>query len=122
MSDQRISEANMLAGLRDIDLPARETGGVIAEICILIGLAGLAGLLVAMVLWLFLVPRPTAAQQHKDELASLAALPEEHRRVVLLHLLRNRAPEHYANIKDRLYLPGAELSLRELEAEVRRSV
>ena len=112
----------MLAGLRDIDLPVRETGGVIAEICILIGLAGIAGLLFAMVLWLFLVPRPTATKQNKDELASLAALPEEHRRVVLLHLLRNRAPEHYENIKDRLYLPGAELSLQELETEVRRSV
>ncbi|ABV92206.1 hypothetical protein Dshi_0458 [Dinoroseobacter shibae DFL 12 = DSM 16493] len=123
MSDRALSEATMLASLRDIHLPASAPGGVWAELCVAVGLAALAALVVAAVLRAFTVRRtgqgPVSLQ---DRVAALEALPDDARRVALLHVLRAYAPQRYADLRAALYKPGPGVTLATLEAEVARLV
>lgn len=123
MTDRAMSETAMLASLRDIDLPAVAAGGVIADLAVTVGLAGLAALVVAGLLRLVSFRRhPGSPDDLRGQLAGLAQRPPEDRRVALLHLLRAHAPERYAAVKGRLYEPGGGVDIDTLEAEVARLV
>lgn len=123
MTDRALSEASMLASLRDIHLPAEAAGGLGADIAMTIGLAGLLALVVAGGLRLLsLRRRPGARPGLHDHLALARALPEAERRVMLLHLLRDRAPDRYAALARDLYRPGAALPVAQLETELERLV
>ena len=121
MTGRAMSETAMLAGLRDIRLPAESAGGWPADLAAAVALSGLAALLVAGVLRLMSLqrntPRPTGLQ---EEIADLAALPEEARRIALLHLLKARAPARFAELTGGLYLPGGGPDVAHLQAEVER--
>ena len=121
MSDRALSEAAMLTSLRDIRLPVEAAGGMVADVAAALGLAGLAALIVAGLLRLLAQRRPRTTQTSlQDRLAALEALPEDARRVALLHLLRAQDPARYAAIKGTLYQPGGGADLATLEAEVAR--
>ena len=121
MSDRALSEAAMLTSLRDIRLPVEAAGGMAADIAAALGLAGLAALIVAGLLRLLAQRRPRTTQTSlQDRLAALEALPEDARRVAMLHLLRAQDPARYAAIKGTLYQPGGGADLATLEAEVAR--
>lgn len=117
MTDRALSEEAMLASLQDIHLPAAAAGGVAADIAVIIGLASLAALvLVGLFRLLSLkVRRPSP----ENPLTVLQDLPEAERRVKLLHVLREVAPERYATIRGAIYEPGGGVDLETLEAEVR---
>lgn len=118
MTDRALSEAAMRASLHDIDLPARAAGGFAADLALAIGLGGLGALLLVVLFRLVsLRARPPAPA---DPVAAVYDLPDPARRVALLHLLRARAPERYAEIRGAIYSPGGGIDLATLEAEVRR--
>ncbi|WP_195822215.1 hypothetical protein [Roseobacter sp. MH60115] len=117
MTDRALSEEAMLASLRDIHLPAETAGGLAADIAVVIGLASLVALmLVGLARLLSLKVRAAPVER---PLAGLQDLPEADRRVVLLHVLREAAPERYAAIRGAIYEPGGGVDLATLEAEVR---
>lgn len=122
MSERGLSEEAMLSSLRDIRLPAEAAGGIVADMLVGIGLAGLAVLLVVGVLRVFstrrTMPRPPTLAQQLSELDGASAAD---RRVGLLHLLRAHAPDRYRDVAQRLYHPDA-VDLPTLEAEVSRLV
>ncbi|MDP5217060.1 hypothetical protein Q5Y75_07515 [Ruegeria sp. 2205SS24-7] len=123
MKDTALSETAMLASLRDIRLPPETPGGLVAELAVASGLAGLAALLVVGLLRL-LSNRRAVAQElgPTDPMAALADKPEAERRIALLHLLRARAPERYAAIRGDLYRREGGIEQKALEAEVARLV
>ena len=120
MTEGAISREAMLASLGDIRLPAEAAGGMIAEFAAVVGLAALAALIVVALLRGAGIKRispgkPTIAERH----ARIRALPEDRRRIALLHLLKELAPDRHAALGDRLYRPGG-VPLDEIEAEVAR--
>ncbi len=118
-----MSETAMLASLRDIDLPSVAAGGVIADLAVTVGFAGVAALIVAGLLRLVSIRRSQGADGDlRIQLARLAQKPPADRRVALLHLLRAHAPDRYAAVKGRLYEPGGGVDIETLEAEVARLV
>lgn len=123
MSERALSEAAMLASLRDIHLPADAPGGALADLGVVIGGAALAALLAVAVLRGLSTrrPRPTAHSLRR-ELDALRTMPEAARRVALLHVLRAHAPERFEQVKGALYEPGGGVDLPTLEAEVARLV
>lgn len=120
--EQSFSKDTMLASLRDIRLPDTAAGGALADIMVSIGFAGLAAMLCVTVLRVFFRPRRKSsdvplAQRVRDAIG----LPEADRRVAMLHILKQHAPERYEALSSVLYAPG-HLDLAELEAEVARLV
>ena len=123
MTDRARSEAAMLSSLHDIQLPELAPGGVAADIAVTVGLAALAALLVAGLLRLVSIKRGTRPQDGlQAELIRLRSQPEAARRVALLHMLRERAPDRYARVKGALYRPDGGIDTDALEAEVGRLV
>lgn len=121
MTDRALSETAMLAGLRDIRLPVDAAGGGLGDLAAAMALAAGAALIVLQILRLFSLRR-SAALTGPDRLAGLDDLPEDARRVALLHFLKDRAPDRFAPLKSRLYSRENPLDLPELEAEVARLV
>ena len=123
MSDGALSETALLASLRDIRLPSDAAGGILAEIAVAVGAAGLSA--ITLVLLLRLISRrqvrvdPPTLQDHID---ALAQGTDAERRVGLLHLLRRHAPERFAKLKPDLYRPNSALDIQQLETEVARFV
>lgn len=117
MTDRALSEEAMLASLHDIHLPAVAAGSAVADIAIVIGLASLATLVIVGLFRLLSLRVRVAPPVHP--LADLQNMPEAERRVALLHLLREVAPERYATIRGAIYAPGGGVDLATLESEVR---
>jgi hypothetical protein len=123
MSDRALTEEAMLASLRGIDLPSEAAGGLPADIALTIGLAALAACAVAGLLRLFsLTRRPAAPPSLRQRVEDARSLPEADRRILLLHLLRERAPERYADIARDLYRPDRAPSAARVEAELQHLV
>ncbi len=123
MKDTALSEAAMLASLRDIHLPPEAPGGVMAELAVAAGLAGLGAVLIVGLLRLLSNRRTDApAVTAQDRMAALSDKPEAEWRVALLHLLRAHAPDRYAAIRGELYRREGGVDLKALEAEVARLV
>ncbi len=113
----------MLAGLQDIRLPSTAPGGVLADLVAAFALACLLALIVGAVIRLVSRPRSDrAAPGLGDRLDALADLPEDARRVALLHLLKSHAPERFAALKAGLYRPGLAPDTAQIESELRRHV
>ncbi|SFD63191.1 hypothetical protein [Roseivivax sediminis] len=110
-----ITEEALHAGLRDIHLPLNAPGGLVAELFAALAL----GLALALILGL-LLRTLTARRAGMPAEAPLDALPDEARRLALLRLLRERAPERYAEIAASLYRPGGLPEAAELQAELDR--
>lgn len=119
MSDGKISEAQMLASLHDIELPAQALGGQIPELFMIIGIAGLSGMLLALLVRTVFTHSRNAGSDTQRRLRQIHKLPEPERRVALLHLLRDRAPDRYASYQDKLYHSDGGIDLVRLEREVR---
>lgn len=123
MTERALSETAMLSSLRDITLPAEAPGVLLAEVAMVVALAGFAALLVAGLLRLLsLRDAAPAATGLKALVAQAMALPEADRRLHLLHLLRAHAPERYAGMAVRLYQREGTVTTSELEAEIARLV
>lgn len=123
MTDRALSEEAMLASLHDISLPGHAAGGLPAEIAVTVGLAGAAALLVASFLRLFSQRlRQQAPPSLKDHLARVQEFPEDRRRLALLHLLRQYAPDRYGQVARDLYHPNADVTVQGLQAELDRLV
>lgn len=121
MSERALSETAMLSSLRDIDMPAVAAGGMAADIAVTVGLAALAALGVSAVLRLLSLHRAAPPGNGlRERLDALAAAPEDERRIALLHLLREHAPERYAEIRGTLYARNGGIDTATLEAEVAR--
>jgi len=120
MTGGAMSREAMLASLGDIRLPAEAAGGMLADFAAAIGLAALAALIVVAIL------RGAGTKRATHRLPTLAerrsaveALSGETRRVAMLHLLREAAPDRLAAFGDRLYRPGG-VAVEEIEQEVAR--
>jgi hypothetical protein len=122
MTDQAMSEAAMLISLRDITLPVDAAGGAVADIAATVGLAGVLALIIAGMLRLFSMRRTAAAAPLRGQFLAIREMPDDARRVALLHLLRQAQPERYAAIKGALYQPEGGVDIATLEAEVARLV
>lgn len=121
MTDRSMTESAMLASLQDIRLPTEAAGGVVADIATAIGLAALLALIVLALLRLFGLRRRTVHLPSLPErIAGVMALPEEPRRIALLHLLKQEDPQRYATFAGQgtLYRPDG-VPLGAIEAEVR---
>jgi hypothetical protein len=122
MTDQAMSETAMLISLRDITFPVDAAGGLGADIAATVGLAGILALIIAGMLRLFSMRRPAAASPLRGQFLAIREMPDDARRVALLHLLKQAQPERYAAIKGALYQPGGGVDIATLEAEVARLV
>lgn len=123
MTERALSEDAMRASLQDIGLPAQAAGGLIADIAITMGLAAAAALIVAGGLRLFSRRlRPVGPPSLADRLSRAQGLPENRQRLVLLHLLRQHAPERYAELARDLYRPQAGVTTQALQAELEHLV
>lgn len=108
MTQTALSETVMLDGLRDIRLPAGTPEAVLADVVTGLGLGGLAAVMVLLILRglanLRPSPRPPSLRMQKQ--AALAMEPAA-RRVALLRLLRDHAPERFAALTPQIYQQGA---------------
>lgn len=115
MSERAISKEALLASLRDIRLPEAGAGDIISDLTAMIALAGVTALLFVGLFRLLSHPRLSGK---KMQAHSIAQLPEAERRLALLHLLKDRAPDRFAELRARLYRPDSDLDTATLEAEV----
>ncbi|MHA6345994.1 hypothetical protein [Roseivivax sp. CAU 1761] len=116
-----LSEEAMLAGLRDLRLPVTGGAELAADLCAAFALGLLAALALGLLLRAVTRRAPRRAETGIEaDLARLAALPDEARRLALLHLLRGRAPERVRTLGPALYRPGGLPEAAWLEAELRR--
>lgn len=123
MSERALSEAAMLAGLRDIRLPTEAAGGAVADIAMAVALGGAAALIAGAIIRMFSQRRVGSTPANvAQRLAALADQPDSTRRVALLHLLKSEAPERFGALRPRLYRQDGNLSVSQLEQEVRRHV
>jgi hypothetical protein len=122
MTDQAMSEAAMLISLRDITLPVEAAGSFGADIAATVGLAGVLALFLAGMLRLFSMRRQVAVPPLRGQFLAIREMPDDARRVALLHLLKQAQPERYAAIKGALYQPEGGVDTATLEAEVARLV
>lgn len=119
MTQTALSEAAMLDGLRDIRLPAGSAEAVLADVVTALGLGGVAAVAVLLILRAIAQLRPRQrppSLQLKTQAA--LAMPPAARRVALLRLLRDHAPDRFAALEPQLYQPGA-VTDDTLAAEVR---
>ena len=123
MSETALSEATMLASLRDIRLPAEAAGGMWTEYAAVAGVAALAAVFTVAVLRL-LSKRSISARPivTREESLDRKDWSEGRRRVALLHRLRELDAERYAELKGGLYRPCGDPDLALLEEEVSRRV
>ncbi len=119
MTEKALSEAAMLASLRDIHLPAEAVGGVLAEYAVVFGIAALASVGSVAVLRFLSVKSaanfPATASDQSTERPEWSA---DRRRVALLHRLRDQNPARYAELRSDLYQPGGGPDLETLQNEV----
>jgi len=119
MSDGAMSEAAMLTSLRDIHLPVEAAGGSVADMAAVVAMAGLAALLIAALLRAVSLRRPKRAGTDMEaRLSALEGLPDDARRVALLHLLKEVRPARYAELRAGLYRAAGGVETATLEAEV----
>ena len=110
----------MRDSLLDIRLPPGGALEAVADVLVSAGLAGCAALAVVGLMRLAFTRRRGAATPGLEaRIAALAELPEDARRVGLLHLLKEVAPERYEALRPKLYRPGEKI---DVEAEVRAHV
>ena len=122
MTDRAMSEAAMLESLRDIRLPEVAAGGLLADLLVAAGLAGLAVLVVAGLFRLISLRRPPKATSTlTDALQEAESLPEPLQRTAFLHMLRQHAPERYKALRGALYASD-ELTTPMIREEVARLV
>ncbi|MGY9048934.1 MAG: hypothetical protein ACKVKF_18290 [Rhodobacterales bacterium] len=119
MLERALNEEAMLAGLRDIRLPAEAPGGLLAEVFAALALGLLLAVGIGLVLRGLSRARP-ARQRAEDPLARIDALAPQDQRLALLALLKQRAPARYAVLAERLYQPDGLPDLGALRAEVMR--
>lgn len=120
MKEQALSESAMRASLQDIRLPSEAAGGLVADLAVAVGMGGLLALVALALIGLF--SRRRVAQPSltlAERLAEARSLPEAERRVACLHLLREAAPETFAELAPMLYRPDGQA---DPEAEVSRLV
>ncbi len=120
--EQSFSQQALLDALRDIRLPEAGAGGLAGELLVCAGLAALAAALVTgLINLIFRRQKRTRPLTLSARLAALDTLPDPQRRVALLYVLRDHAPDRYDALSDALYAPQA-LDVAHLEAEVQRLV
>ncbi|WP_170335204.1 hypothetical protein [Ruegeria arenilitoris] len=123
MNETAMSEATMLASLRDTRLPAEAAGGVLAEYAAVVGMAALAAVCVVFVLRLLSIRRvATRTGFAVDTQPDMSGWSDDRRRVALLHQLRKRDPKRYSELAGDLYRPGGGPDLASLKDEVARRV
>lgn len=115
MREGAISKDALLASLRDIRLPEAGSADLVSNLTATLALASVLALLLVGLFQL--LSRPG---QHQD--ATRETLSDAERRLALLRLLKDRAPERYAALRPRLYRPDGDLDAATLEAEVARHV
>ncbi|WP_299897651.1 hypothetical protein [uncultured Ruegeria sp.] len=119
MSEKALSEATMLASLRDIHLPAEATGGVFAEYAAVVGIAALASVgCVAILRFLSIKTAANMQMGPSDQTAERPGWSVDRRRVALLHRLRVENPKRYDELTGGLYQPGGGPDLETLQEEV----
>ncbi len=118
MTGRALTEEAMLAGLRDIHLPAEAAGGALSDMAAAIALAGFAAMLVAgTVRWLS--QRREEEPGLTDFLDEISNASPSEQRVALLHRLKGQAPDKFAALSAGLYRPGPAIDIERLKAEVR---
>lgn len=118
MSEGALSREAMLASLRDIRLPEAAAGGWPSDLAVAVGLASAAALIVALAARLISQQRlKPSIPTPREELDHALGLPEADRRIALLQILRDRAPERYRALTRDLYSPDGAPDTRALEAE-----
>lgn len=124
MSDRALTAEAVLAGLQDIRLPAEAPGGLLAELLAALGLGLLLAFLLGAALRLFSVAWQTGQKPPSldQKLRAAAALPEDQRRLALMHLLKAKRPEIFAELAQELYREGGLPESNVLEAELIRHV
>lgn len=116
MSGTPLSEDAMRDSLLDIRLPEAGALAPVADILLAAGLGGALALAVLGVARMVSRRREAVCPPSvADRAAALRALPEDARRIGFLHLLKEVAPERYAEIRPELYRRAAEI---DPEAEV----
>lgn len=121
MTERALTEDALLAGLRDIHLPAEGAGGTIAELAAAGAFAcALALLFAALLRALSLRRRSVAAPSLRARIEASRALPEAERRVALLHLLKERDPTRFHALKQGLYRADSTLDADTVAAELAR--
>ena len=115
MADPALSDAAMLAGLRDIRLPPDAAGGIVADLLAATGL----GLLLAVLLGWGLSRLRLAPRRPGPGTARAVALTPDQRRLALLHDLKARRPEVFARYAPTLYRAGGLPESEELERALR---
>ncbi|WHZ37800.1 hypothetical protein [Sagittula sp. MA-2] len=119
MTGEAITEETLQASLHDIRLPSEAPGSFAAELAATLALACLGALVLGAGMRLATVrARPPDPQ---SDLARIATLPDDARRVALLTLLKTHAPDRFEALKQSLYRPEP-LDLAELQDEVARHV
>lgn len=123
MSETAMSDATMLASLRDIHLPADAVGGLLAEYAAVVGLSALAAVCVVLLLRLLSIQRVSIRAGPGDaDSTKLTDLSDDRLRVALLHQLRDRNPQRYSELAADLYRPSGGPSLSALKDEAARDV
>lgn len=119
MSEKALSEATMLASLRDIHLPAEAAGGALAEYAVVLGIAALASVgCVAVLRFLSVRVTENRSKIPADHFADHPGWSVDRRKVALLHRLRAQNPTRYAELRGDLYQPGGGPDLETLKDEV----
>lgn len=110
----------MRESLLDIRLPEASALAPFADLLLAAGFGGCAALIVVGLVRLVSRRRTGEARASvADRIAALRTLPDDARRVGFLNLLKEIAPERYAELRPKLYRPGAEI---DPEAEVQTHV
>lgn len=118
MTEKALSEATMLASLRDIHLPAEAVGGALAEYAAVFGLAALASVGCVAILRFLSVKTAANRPERPDRFVEQPGWSVDRRRVALLHRLRAQNPKRYAELSGDLYQPGGGPDLDTLQDEV----
>lgn len=119
MSEKALTEATMLASLRDIHLPAEAAGGVFAEYAAVFGIAALASVgCVAILRFLSIKATANKPLETPDQFTEQLGWSADRRKVALLHRLRVQNPTRYAELRGELYQPGGGPDLETLQDEV----
>lgn len=106
MTRTGLSEEAMRQSLLDIRLPAGDLNATLADLLMTAGLGGVAALVALGLIQLVTRRRRIPVEVTlKDRITALQGLPDDTRRIGFLHLLREIAPDRYAELRQTLYLP-----------------
>lgn len=109
----------LLAGLRDIHLPAARTGQSLWDIGAALWLALLAVLVLALVLRVLGHRRiRRAGPSLAETVQALKSQPEDTRRLALLRLLKTHRADRFVALRPALYRPEGMVSCDRLEGEL----